>query len=267
MDRITFIVLLLIAVGCVTTGRSSLAKLPKEKGSKTPAVQVDMRNVMYHFTDQVAVHILHLRGLVLPTQRARLPVFDDVQSSCSRSTSPRLLSARMRRPTSRINTCLLRPTPYWDIAVTTAITASKCIISYAKGDIPFETEGTMSQRQRAIFDSHAQSQRGSVPVKGLCGSARSNRPTHEHRQGARVRPRATTSSPIQPPACRRRALRARDRGAGPRRSHLQVWTRPPAGDVPTQRELYGVSRRPAALRQDYNVGYRPGADDMDPQTL
>ena len=49
MDRITCIVLLLIAVGCVTTGRSSLAKLPQEKGSKTPAVQVDMRNVMYHF--------------------------------------------------------------------------------------------------------------------------------------------------------------------------------------------------------------------------
>ena len=80
MNRITFIVLLLIAVGCVTTGRSSLAKLPRQKESKTPAVQVEMRNVMYHFTDHVAVHILQLHGLVLPTQRARLPVFDDVQS-------------------------------------------------------------------------------------------------------------------------------------------------------------------------------------------
>ena len=80
MDRFTFIVLLLVVVGCVTTGRSSLAKLPQEQGSKTPAVQVDMRNVMYHFTDQVAVHILQLHGLVLPTQGARLPVFDDVQS-------------------------------------------------------------------------------------------------------------------------------------------------------------------------------------------
>src|SRR5262245_22395900 len=80
MDRITFIVLLLVAVGCVTTGRSSLAKLPQEKGSKTPAVQVDMRNVIYHFTDQIAVHVLQLHGLVLPTQRERLPAFDDVQS-------------------------------------------------------------------------------------------------------------------------------------------------------------------------------------------
>ena len=80
MDRITVIVLLLIAVGCVTTGGSSLAKGPQVKGSKRPAVQVDMRNVMYHFTDQVTVHILQLHGLVLPTQQKGLPVFDDVQS-------------------------------------------------------------------------------------------------------------------------------------------------------------------------------------------
>src|ERR1041385_126594 len=83
MDRITCIVLLLIAVGGVTQGGSSLAKLPQEKGSKTPAVQVDMRNVMYHFTDQVAVHIHQLHGLVLPPQRARPPVLDDVQSFMS----------------------------------------------------------------------------------------------------------------------------------------------------------------------------------------
>src|SRR5262249_10517816 len=80
MDRITFIVLLFVAVGCCTTGRPSLAKLPQEQGSKTPAVQVDMHNVMYHFTDQVAVHIHQLHGLVLPTQRERLPVLDDIQS-------------------------------------------------------------------------------------------------------------------------------------------------------------------------------------------
>src|SRR5215468_2319425 len=80
MDRITFIILLLIAVACVHTGRSSLAKLSQEKGSKTPAVQVDMRNVVYHFTDQITVHIHQLHGLVLPTQRERLPVLDDIQS-------------------------------------------------------------------------------------------------------------------------------------------------------------------------------------------
>src|SRR6266446_930481 len=80
MNRLTFTVLLLVAVGCCTEGRPSLAKPPQEKRSTTSAVQVDMRNGMYHITDQVAVHILQLQGLVLPTKRHGLPVFDDVQS-------------------------------------------------------------------------------------------------------------------------------------------------------------------------------------------
>ena len=80
MSRIKATVLLLVAVGLCTTGRASLAKLQQEKRSKTPTVHMEMRNVMYHFTDQVAVHILQLQGLVLPTQRQSLPVFDDVHS-------------------------------------------------------------------------------------------------------------------------------------------------------------------------------------------
>src|SRR5437588_12093409 len=103
MDRITCIVLLIVLVGCVTTGRSSLAKLPQEKGSKTPTVQVEMRNVMYHFTDQVAVHILQLHGMLLPTQRTGLPVFDDTQSftlamhSAAITISPEALSNVMNQ--------------------------------------------------------------------------------------------------------------------------------------------------------------------------
>src|SRR2546425_941191 len=80
MNRLTFTVLLLVAVGCCTAGRPSLAKPPQAQRRTTSAVQVDMRNVMYHVTDHVAVHILQLQGLVLPTQQKGLPVFDDVQS-------------------------------------------------------------------------------------------------------------------------------------------------------------------------------------------
>src|SRR5882724_2741377 len=80
MNRLTCTLLLLVAVGCCTAGRPSLAKPPQQKRSTTSAVQVDMRNVTYHVTDHVAVHILQMQGLIVPTQRNGLPVFDDVQS-------------------------------------------------------------------------------------------------------------------------------------------------------------------------------------------
>src|SRR6266496_1277474 len=43
------------------------------------AVEVQMRNVMYHFTDTIAVHILSLHGQLVPT-KGDLPVFDDKES-------------------------------------------------------------------------------------------------------------------------------------------------------------------------------------------
>src|SRR5690242_20271176 len=43
------------------------------------AVEVQMRNVMYHFTDKIAVYIRRLHGNLVP-QKSDLPVFDDKDS-------------------------------------------------------------------------------------------------------------------------------------------------------------------------------------------
>ena len=37
-----------------------------------------MRNVVYHFTDTIAVHILQLTGKLVP--RKEIPIFDDKES-------------------------------------------------------------------------------------------------------------------------------------------------------------------------------------------
>jgi hypothetical protein len=170
MHRITFIILLLIAVGCVIPGRSSLAKLPQEKGSKRSAVQVDMRNVMYHFTDQVAVHILQLHGLVLPTQRARLPVFDDVQSFAFA-----IHFAEIAIGTDALSNVLNQyvfaapDAPIKDVAVTTAGNSVKVRGKlHAKGDIPFETEGTAVATPEGYIRIHTRKVSvAQVSVKGL----------------------------------------------------------------------------------------------------
>ena len=170
MDRITVIVLLLIAVGCVTTGGSSLAKVPQVKGSKTPAVQVDVRNVMYHFTDQVTVHILQLHGLVLPTQGARFPVLDDVQSFTFA-----IHFAEIAIGTDALSNVLNQyvfaapDAPIKDIAVSTVGNSVKVHGKlHAKGDIPFETEGTAVATPEGHIRIHTHKVSvAQVSVKGL----------------------------------------------------------------------------------------------------
>src|SRR5215831_7326824 len=144
MDCRTFIILLFVAVGCCTPGRLGLAKPPQAKRSTMSVIQVDMRNVMYHYTDQVAIHILQLHGLVLPTQRARLPVLDDVQSF-----TLAIHFAEIAISTETLSTILNQyvfaapDAPVKALAVTTAGSSIKVHGQlHARGDIPFETEGT-----------------------------------------------------------------------------------------------------------------------------
>jgi hypothetical protein len=57
MNRRMLPVLLLVAVSFFAPGRSSRATPPPEQGRTRLAVQVDMRNVLYHCTDRIVVHI------------------------------------------------------------------------------------------------------------------------------------------------------------------------------------------------------------------
>src|SRR5438105_3973817 len=43
-------------------------------------VQVEMRNIFYHFNDRIAAHISQLEGKLIPTRQGGVPVFDDKQS-------------------------------------------------------------------------------------------------------------------------------------------------------------------------------------------
>src|SRR6266567_778540 len=43
-------------------------------------VHSEMRNVIYHFTDSITVHIVHLEGELVPTVSGGMPIFDDAKS-------------------------------------------------------------------------------------------------------------------------------------------------------------------------------------------
>ena len=48
--------------------------------SDSHAVEIAMKNVMYHYTDPIAVHIIHLQGYLTPTELGATVVFDDKNS-------------------------------------------------------------------------------------------------------------------------------------------------------------------------------------------
>src|ERR1700727_2023313 len=60
------------------------AALPAEDKSHPAAndgaVQVQMHNVMYHYTDGISVHLRDVGGMVVPTTAGQMPIFDDKKS-------------------------------------------------------------------------------------------------------------------------------------------------------------------------------------------
>jgi hypothetical protein len=54
----------------------AVVEVSAQSGGANKSVGVEMRNVMYHFTDSVAVHIRALKSQLTPI-KGDLPVFDD----------------------------------------------------------------------------------------------------------------------------------------------------------------------------------------------
>ncbi len=272
MNRLTFTVLLLVAVGCGIPGRWSLAKPPQQKRSTTSAVQVDMRNVMYHVTDHVAVHILQLQGLVLPTKRQGIPVFDDVQSF-TLAIHFAEIAIGMEALSHILNHDVFAApdAPIKDVAVTTVGTSIKVQGKlHAKGDLPFETEGTAVATPEGHIRLHTRKVTvAQVSVKGLMdllGLQSAQLINTDKVRGVRLEGNDLILDPtllLPPPHIEGRVTDVRIAG-----EHIiQVFgTTPPTGATPSHSGNY-MAYRGGQLR----VGKLTMADadivliDMDPQ--
>src|SRR6476661_3452326 len=67
-------------LACVVAVRIARAQEGPRASQDNGAVQVQMHNVMYHFTDQVAAHLVNVGGSLVPTKAGHFPVFDDKES-------------------------------------------------------------------------------------------------------------------------------------------------------------------------------------------
>ena len=156
----------LLVAGCTSAGHNQSQK----ELTKTSAVQTEMRNVMYHFTDTVAVHILELRGALVPTRKEGLPIFDD-----SRSFDLEINVAEITMSTNSLANVLNQyvfaapDAPIKDLTITAQGNALKVKGKlHSKGDISFETVGTIAATPEGQIRIHVEKVKAAhLPVKGL----------------------------------------------------------------------------------------------------
>lgn len=129
-----------------------------------------MRNVMYHFTDNVAVHLRSVAGSLVPTKPGQMPVFDDKNSFTLQMTAAEIaIDPQSLANVLNANAFSGNDAPLKDLAIT--IEKGRLKIKgklHKKGDITFETEGQLSTTPDGKIRLHAEKIKAAhLPVKGL----------------------------------------------------------------------------------------------------
>jgi hypothetical protein len=136
----------------------------------TNAVQVQMRNVTYHFTDILSAYVKTLRGEVVPTGDNKFPTLDDKNSYDIRVTSAEMIiAADSLAKVLDTYVFATHGSPLKDVSM--SIDKGRLKIKgklHDKGDVPFETSGSLSPTPDGKIRLHAEKIRAlHLPVKGL----------------------------------------------------------------------------------------------------
>src|SRR5580658_4408685 len=133
-------------------------------------VQVVMRNVMYHFADRIAAHIVHLQGQLSPVRPGGLIVFDDKNSFVlDLAWAEIAISCNSLAQVLNENVFSAPDAPIKGISIEAK--NNQLVIKgklHQKGDVPFETTGTLSVEGDGRIRLHTEHLKAAhVPVKGL----------------------------------------------------------------------------------------------------
>ena len=133
-------------------------------------VDVSMRNVMYHFTGRIAVHIHQLSGFLTPSARHAFPVFDDNRSFILHIDSARI-SITTQAMSSILNDHVFAAPDAPLKSISIVAEGNRLKIKgklHSKGDIPFESEGTLALTPQGEIRIHSSKVKAAhLPVKGL----------------------------------------------------------------------------------------------------
>jgi hypothetical protein len=140
----------------------------QQQAAASHAVATQMRNVMYHFTDAISVHIFQLGGKLIPSKE--IPVFDDKMSFVLE-----IDSATISMSTDALSHVLndkvfaAKDAPLKNLVATTEGNQLKIKGKLAKkGNVPFETVGEVQATPEGKIKVHARHVKAvHLPVKGM----------------------------------------------------------------------------------------------------
>jgi hypothetical protein len=157
----TLVAALIISLSSVTFAET---KAPSDH------VYTEMRNVLYHFTPSIAVHIVHLEGELAPSRESGIPVFDDADSftilirSAEISVTTEALSAVLNQYVFSSADAPLQ-------SIRVSALGDKLKIKgrmHRHGDLSFESTGSVAPTAQGDIRVHLEQIKAAhVPVKGL----------------------------------------------------------------------------------------------------
>jgi hypothetical protein len=133
-------------------------------------VKTEMRNVMFHLTDEAAAHVESLSGEMWPTGENKMPIFDD-KTSFEVHVADGRISITPQAMASILNTQVFAgsDSPFKDISL--SIDKDRLRIKgrlRTKGDIPFETSAILTVTSDGRIRVSTEKLKAlHVPVKGM----------------------------------------------------------------------------------------------------
>jgi hypothetical protein len=149
----------------------SIGAYPSQHDSfPSPPVRVAMKNVAYHFSDAIAVHIISLQGEVTSTRPGEIVVFDDKESfKLAMSYAEIAMTADSLAHVLNENVFSAADAPIKEVTI---LSVGNALVIKGKlrqkGNLPFETTGTVSATGDGRVRFHAEKVKAAyLPVKGL----------------------------------------------------------------------------------------------------
>ena len=142
---------------------------PAAAGARNNAVQVRMRKIVYHFTDNISVHIRSLRGEIVPTGKNPFPLFDDKMSFILKIAGG-AIAITPESMTNVINAHIQKSpdSPIRDVSVRIENNELKVPGKLRSTGVPFEVDGTVSATPAGNIRLHAKNIKAfKLPVRGL----------------------------------------------------------------------------------------------------
>ena len=135
-----------------------------------PKVHTVMRNIDFHLTDRIVVHINTLEGTFAPTHQNEIPVFDD-KNSFQIDVATANITLTTTALSNDLNDYVFSRPGAPLKKLTASINDDELIVKGLlanKGGIPFESDGTVSVTSNGLIRVHTNKVKAvGLPVKGL----------------------------------------------------------------------------------------------------